>query len=88
MAHRRVWNSMMRRKKNQSLSPDAGSHSPIMRRLTSPRGRDLSTRRTLEPDWYNSESKKLTEEEDSDPYPDSDSTEIQIRRKPSKFCGS
>lgn len=26
MAHRRVWNSMIRRKKHESLTPDAGSH--------------------------------------------------------------
>lgn len=58
-----------------------------MRRLTSPKPRDLSTRRTLEPDWPKTESQKLADEEqeDSDPYPDSDSAEINLRRKSSKF---
>lgn len=59
-----------------------------MRRLTSPRRRDLSTRRTLEPDWPKIESRALNEEdleEDSDLYPDSDSVEIRLRRKSSKF---
>ena len=64
-----------------------------MRRLTSPRRRDISTRRTLEPDWpkvdydrkLKDEENRDEDDEDSDIYPDSDSTEINLRRKSSKL---
>lgn len=59
-----------------------------MRRLTSPRRRDLTTRRTLDPDWPKSEScqEKLEEEDedDSDSYPGSDSLPIRPKNRISK----
>lgn len=62
-----------------------------MRRLTSPRRRDLTARRTLDPDWPKSEScqEKLEEEDedDSDSYPGSDSLPIRPKNRISKSTG-
>ncbi|KAL0275729.1 UNVERIFIED_CONTAM: hypothetical protein PYX00_003501 [Menopon gallinae] len=53
-----------------------------MRRLTSPKSRDLSARRTLDPNWQKSGFEE-GEEDDSDPYPDSDPT-VSKSKKSSK----
>ncbi|XP_069690050.1 ras GTPase-activating protein raskol isoform X5 [Periplaneta americana] len=70
MAHRRVWTSLMRRKKKpHTLS--VGSHSPIMRHVTTPRKRDQAQRHTLDADWSLQDGMY-----DSSPDPDDDDSDV------------
>ena len=62
-----------------------------MRRLTSPRRRDLTARRTLDPDWPKTEHEDKLEEEDeddSDSYPGSDSLPVRSKNQISKFLAA
>ncbi|XP_021940216.1 probable Ras GTPase-activating protein isoform X9 [Zootermopsis nevadensis] len=50
MAHKFVWTSLMRRRKKRNTH-SAGSHSPIMRHVTSPRNQNHGQRHTLDAEW-------------------------------------